>query len=51
MIKSWEDSNVLVDGITERVKHKIKKQEGRFLPALLTTLAALLLQPVILYKV
>ena len=46
--KSLEDSNVLIDGITETVKHEIKKQEGRFLPALLAPLTPLLVQPVIL---
>ena len=35
-------------GITETVKHEIKKQEGRFFPALLGSLAASLVQPVIL---
>ena len=47
IIKSLEDWNVLFDGITETVKHKLKKQEGGFLPALLTPLAASLLQLVI----
>ena len=35
IIKSVEDSNVLIGGITETVKHEIKKQEGVFLTALL----------------
>ena len=47
IIKSLEDSNVLIDGITETVNHEIKKQGGRFLPALLAPLAASLVQPVI----
>ena len=46
IIKSLEDSNVLIDGITEKVKNEIKKQDG-FLPALLALLAASLAQPVI----
>ena len=46
-IKQLEDSNVLIESITETVKHEIKKQEHRFLPALLAPLAALLVQPVI----
>ena len=46
-IKSPEESNVLIYGITETVKHEIKKQEDGFLPALLAQLAALLVQPVI----
>ena len=32
IIKSLEDSNVLIDGITQTVKHEIEKQEGGFLP-------------------
>ena len=47
IIKSLEDSNLFIDGITETVKHKIKKQESGFLPALLALLAASLVQPVI----
>ena len=45
IIKSWEDSSVLIDGVTETVKHKIKKQKGGFLEALLVPLAAYLMQP------
>ena len=41
IIKSLEDLGALVDGVTETVKHKIKKQEGRFLGALLAPLATL----------
>ena len=33
VIKSLEDSGVLIDGVTETVKYKIKKQECRFLGA------------------
>ena len=33
--KSLEDLNVLIDGITETVEQEIKKQEVRFLSALL----------------
>ena len=47
IIKSTEDSDVLIDGVTETVKLEIKEQEGRFLGALITPLAALLVQPVI----
>ena len=43
IIKSLEDSGVLI----ETVKHEIKKQESRFLGALLARLAASLVQPVI----
>ena len=47
IIKSLEDLGVLIDGITEAIKHEIKKQEGRFLGALLAPLAASLVQPAI----
>ena len=47
IIKSLEDSNVLIDGITETVKHETEKEEGGFLPALLAILAVALVQPVI----
>ena len=47
IMKSLEDSAVLIDGITETVKHKIQKQQGRFLPALSVPFAASLVQPVI----
>ena len=40
IIKSLEDSGVLIDGVTETVKYEVKKQEDRFLGALLTHLAA-----------
>ena len=33
--ESSEDSGVLIDGVTEIVKHEIKKQESRFLGAFL----------------
>ena len=36
---------VLIDGITETVKHEIKKQESGLLGALLAPLAASLVQP------
>ena len=32
-IKWFEDSDALIDGVTEIVKHKIKKQESRFIGA------------------
>ena len=45
--KSLENSDVLIDGVTETVKHEIKKQKRGFLAALLAPLAAFLAQPVI----
>ena len=47
LIKSLKDQGVLIDGVTETVKHEIKKQEGGFLETLLAPLAASLVQPVI----
>ena len=47
IIKSLEDSGVLINGVTETVKHEIKKQEGGILGALLASLATSLVQPVI----
>ena len=40
-------SDVLIDDVTEPVKHEMKKQEGEFLGALLVILATLLVQPVV----
>ena len=47
IIKSLKDSCALIDGVTETVKNETKKQEGGFLGALLPSLAASLVQPVI----
>ena len=47
IVKSLEDSGVLLDGVTETVKHEIKKQEDGFLGALLAPIAASLVQTVI----
>ena len=45
--KSLEDSCVFIDGATETVEHEIKKQQGRFLRALLAPLTSSLVQLVI----
>ena len=47
ILKSLEDSGVLINGVTETVKHEIKIQKGGFLEALLGPLAGSLVQPVI----
>ena len=47
IVKSLEDSGVLIDGATETAKHEIKKQEDGFLGAMMTTMAASLIQPVV----
>ena len=41
IIKSLEDSGVLLDGITETVKNEVKEQKGGFLSMLLGTLGAI----------
>ena len=46
-IKTLKDSGVLIDGVTETVKHKIKEQEDGFLRALLALLVASLAQTLI----
>ena len=40
MIKSFEDSGVLIKGVTETVQNEVKEQKGGFLSALLGTLGA-----------
>ena len=47
IIKSLEDSGILIDGVTETVKDETKKQEDGFLGALLASFANSLVQPVI----
>ena len=47
IMKSFEDLGVLIDRVAETVKHEIKKQEGRFLGALLAPLVASIVKPVI----
>ena len=43
IVKSLEDSGILLDGITETVKNEVKEQKGGFLSMLLGTLDASLL--------
>ena len=50
IIESLEDSNLLIDGITETVKHVIKNRKGQFCPALLAPLTNSLVQSVISSK-
>ena len=47
IINSLEDLGVLIDGVTETVKHETKKQKGWPLAALLAPLATSSVQPVI----
>ena len=43
IIKSLEDSGLLLKGVTERVQNEVKEQKGGFLSMLLGTLGASLL--------
>ena len=43
IVKSFEDSGLLLKRVTETVQNEVKKQKGRFLSMLLGTLAASLL--------
>ena len=43
IVKSLEDSGLLLDGITETVKTEVKEKKGGFLSMLLGTLGASLL--------
>ena len=47
IIKSLENSSVLIDGVTKTVKDEIKKQERGFLGTLLALWAVQLVQPAI----
>ena len=47
IMKLLEDLSVLFNGVAKTVKHEIKKQEHRFLGALLAPLATSIVQPVI----
>ena len=43
IIKSLEDSGLLLKGVTETVQNEVKEQKGRFVSMLLGTLGASLL--------
>ena len=43
IVKSFEDSGILLDGITETVKNEVKEQKGGFLSMFLGTLGDSLL--------
>ena len=47
IIKSLEDASVLIDGVIETVNGEIKKQEDGLIGALLASVPASLVQPVI----
>ena len=41
IVKSLENSGILLNGITEKVKNEVKEQKGGFLSMLLGTLGVL----------
>ena len=43
IVQAYEDSNILLKGVTKTIKNETKKQKGRFLSMLLGTLGATLL--------
>ena len=50
IIKSLENSEILIDGVSKIVKREIKKQEGGFLDNLLETLDASMLETMLTGK-
>ena len=42
IVQTFEDSNILLKGVTEIIKNETKKQKGGFLSMLLSTLGAIL---------
>ena len=50
IIKSLENSGVLIDGVSETVKLEIKRQEGRFIGMLLGTSGAAMLGNTLIEK-
>ena len=50
IVKSLEDSGLLIKGVTETVQNEVKEQKGGFLSALLGTLGASLLRDLLIGK-
>ena len=50
IIKSLENSGILIDGVSETVRHEIKKKEGGFFVMLLGTLNVSLLEYMLIGK-
>ena len=46
IVKSLEESGLLVDGATETVKHEIKKQQGGLLDTMMAPMVASLIETV-----
>ena len=45
IVKSLQNLGLLIDSVTETVKHEIKKKEGGFLTAMMVDMAASLIAP------
>ena len=51
IVKSLEDSDLLLKGVTKTVQNEVKEQKGGFLSALLGTLGASLLGDLLISKI
>ena len=50
IVKSLEDSGLLLKGVTETVQNEVKEQKGGFLSALKGTLSAILIRDLLIGK-
>ena len=50
IVKSLEDSGLILKGVTEAVQNELKEQKGEFLSMLLSTLSASLLRNILAGK-
>ena len=50
IVKSLEDSGLLIEGFTKTVRNELKEQKGGFLSTLLSTLGASLLGDLLIVK-
>ena len=50
IVKSLEDSGILLEGVSERIKNEAKEQKGGFLSMLLGALGAVLLEKLLAGK-
>ena len=50
LVKSLEDSGLLLEGVSETIQNEAKEQKGRFLSMLLGTLGASLLGNILAWK-
>ena len=50
IVQAYEDSNILLKGVTKTIANETKEQKGRFLSMLLGTLGASLLKNILTGK-